>query len=174
MSNPEDTDKDIWVSWDQYHRLIENLAIVIDDSDWVFDQIVCVARGGLRVGDVLSRLYRLPLAVLSASSYRDNSGREQGQLDIAPEISMASGQPSGRVLLVDDMVDTGLTFAQVHAHLLAKYPAIKEIRTAVIWWKAHSVVRPDYHVQFLEGSPWIHQPFEFYDSLSLKALKASR
>ena len=174
MSNPKNTDKDIWVSWDQYHRLIENLAIAIADSGWVFDQIVCVARGGLRVGDVLSRLYRLPLAVLSASSYRDNSGREQGQLDIAPEISMVSGQPSGRILLVDDMVDTGLTFAQVHSHLHTKYPAIKEIRTAVIWWKAHSVVRPDYAAQFLEGSPWIHQPFESYDSLSLKTLKESR
>lgn len=174
MSHPADTDKDIWISWDQYHRLIEDLAIAIDDSGWVFDQIICVARGGLRVGDVLSRLYRLPLAVLSASSYRDNSGREQGQLDIAPEISMVSGQPSGRILLVDDMVDTGLTFAQVHSHLHTKYPAIKEIRTAVIWWKAHSVVRPDYAAQFLEGSPWIHQPFESYDSLSLKTLKESR
>lgn len=174
MSNPADTGKDIWISWDQYHRLIEDLAIVIDDSGWVFDQIICVARGGLRVGDVLSRLYRLPLAVLSASSYRDNLGRDQGQLDIAPEISMASGHPSGRVLLVDDMVDTGLTFAQVHAHLLSQYPAIKEIRTAVIWWKAHSLVRPDYAAQFLEGSPWIHQPFESYDSLSLKALKETR
>ena len=174
MSNPVDTEKEIWVSWDQYHRLIENLAIAIDDSAWAFDQIICVARGGLRVGDVLSRLYRLPLAVLSASSYRGNSGQEQGQLDIAPEISMASGEPSGRVLLVDDMVDTGLTFAQVHVHLLNKYPAIKEIRTAVIWWKAHSMVKPDYHAQFLEGSPWIHQPFEAYDSLSLESLKETR
>ncbi len=169
-----ETDKDIWVGWDQYHRLIENLAIAIDDSSWAFDQIICVARGGLRVGDVLSRLYRLPLAVLSASSYRDHTGREQGRLDIAPEITMASGEPSGRILLVDDMVDTGLTFAQVHAYLLNKFPAIQEIRTAVIWWKAHSVVKPDYHAQFLEGSPWIHQPFEVYDNLNLQALKETR
>ncbi|MFY9346717.1 MAG: phosphoribosyltransferase family protein [Orrella sp.] len=174
MGHSADTSSDIWISWDQYHRLIENLAITIDDSDWAFDQIICIARGGLRVGDVLSRLYRLPLAVLSASSYRDNAGREQGQLDIAAEISMATGEPCGRVLLVDDMVDTGLTLAQVQSDLLTKYPAIKEIRTAVIWWKAHSEARPDYHAQFLEGSPWIHQPFESYDSLSIKALKASR
>lgn len=174
MSNPADTDKDIWVSWAQYHRLIEDLAIVIEDSGWAFDQIICVARGGLRVGDVLSRLHRLPLAVLSASSYRENAGRDQGQLDISPEISMATGLPSGRVLLVDDMVDTGTTFAQIHTHLLKKYPAIQEIRTAVIWWKAHSVVKPDYHAKFLEGSPWIHQPFEIYDNLDLQALKEKR
>lgn len=174
MSHPADTDTDIWVSWSQYHRLIENLAMVIDDSGWSFDQIICVARGGLRVGDVLSRLYRVPLAVLSASSYRDHSGREQGQLDISPEISMATGQPSGSVLLVDDMVDTGLTFAQVHAHLLKRYPAIQEIRTGVLWWKAHSVIKPDFYARYLEGSPWIHQPFEVYDNLSLQALKETR
>lgn len=174
MSDPARTDKDIWVNWAHYHRLIEDLAINIHESGWAFDQIICLARGGMRVGDVLSRLYRLPLAVLSASSYRDNVGREQGQLDIAPYISMAWGQPRGRVLLVDDMVDTGLTFGKVRGHLLTTYPSIKEMRTAVVWWKAHSLVKPDYHAQFLEGSPWIHQPFEAYDTISLQALKQSR
>jgi len=162
---------DVWVSWDQYHELIERLAVQIHDSDWAFDQIICLARGGMRVGDVLSRLYRTPLAILSASSYRENAGRDQGRLDIAPYISMAYGSPSGRVLLVDDMVDTGLTFGKVRGHLLTTYPAIKYMRTAVIWWKAHSVVKPDYHAQYLDNSPWIHQPFEEYDSLTLAALK---
>lgn len=162
---------DLWVSWDQYHELIETLAVQIHASEWHFDQIICLARGGMRVGDVLSRLYRVPLAILSASSYRENAGRDQGRLDIAPYISMAQGSPSGRVLLVDDMVDTGLTFAKVRGHLLATYPAIKEMRTAVLWWKAHAVVKPDYHAQYLEQNPWIHQPFEDYDSLTLEALK---
>jgi uncharacterized protein len=174
MNQPTGKDKDIWVSWDQYHQLIEDLAIQIHDSGWAFDQIICLARGGMRVGDVLSRLYRLPLAILSASSYRENAGREQGQLDIAPYISMAYGRPAGRVLLVDDMVDTGLTFGKVRGHLLTSYPSIKEIRTAVIWWKAHSVVKPDYHAQFLGDSPWIHQPFESYDTLSIESLKKAR
>jgi len=174
MTDSTDKNKEIWVSWDQYHQLIEDLAVQIHDSGWAFDQIICLARGGMRVGDVLSRLYRLPLAILSASSYRDNAGREQGQLDIAPYISMAYGRPSGRVLLVDDMVDTGLTFGKVRGHLLTSYPGIKEVRTAVIWWKAHSVVKPDYHAQFLEDSPWIHQPFESYDTLSIQALKQAR
>lgn len=169
-----DENKEIKVNWDQYHRLVEDLAISIHDSGWAFDQIICLARGGMRVGDVLSRLYRVPLAILSASSYRDNAGRAQGQLDIAPYISMAHGRPAGRVLLVDDMVDTGLTFGKVRGHLLTSHPSIKELRTAVIWWKARSVVKPDYYAQFLANSPWIHQPFEAYDTLSVKALKEAR
>lgn len=173
MSQPVDTPEDIWISWDQYHRLIEQLALTIHDSGWEFDQIICLARGGMRVGDVLSRLYRMPLAILSASSYRENAGRDQGQLDIAPYISMAYGSPSGRVLLVDDMVDTGLTFGKVRGHLLSTYPRITELRSAVVWWKSHSVVKPDYHAQYLENNPWIHQPFESYDVLTLDELRHS-
>lgn len=172
MNDSTSKSNDLWVSWDQYHRLIEDLTVQIHDSGWEFDQIICLARGGMRVGDVLSRLYHLPLAILSASSYRENAGRDQGQLDIAPYISMAYGSPSGRVLLVDDMVDTGLTFGKVRGHLLTAYPAIKDMRTAVIWWKSHSVVKPDYHAQFLDNNPWIHQPFEDYDTIAIEDLKA--
>lgn len=164
MALPSDTDSDIWIDWAHYNRLIEDLAIRIHESGWSFDQIICLARGGMRVGDVLSRVFRTPLAILSASSYRDNAGRSQGQLDIAPYISMAYGSPAGQVLLVDDMVDSGLTFGKVRGHLLSSYPAIREMRTAVLWWKARSVVKPDYHVQFLQTNPWIHQPFETYDT----------
>jgi hypoxanthine phosphoribosyltransferase len=173
MSLPADTPQDIWVSWDRYNRLIEQLALSIHESGWQFDQIICLARGGMRVGDVLSRLYRMPLAILSASSYRENAGRDQGKLDIAPYISMAYGSPEGRVLLVDDMVDTGMTFGRVQEHLLSAYPKITELRSAVIWWKSHSVVKPDYHSQYLETNPWIHQPFEAYDTLTLDELRRS-
>ena len=166
-----DTDRDVWVSWERYHALIEELALKIADSDWQFDQIICLARGGMRVGDVLSRLYRMPLAILSASSYRENAGRDQGELDIAPYISMAYGSPSGRVLLVDDMVDSGLTFGRVCTHLLESYPEITELRTAVIWWKGRSVVEPNYHAEYLPTDPWIHQPFESYDEMSLSDLR---
>lgn len=171
MSNQQNTPRDVWYTWDDYNRLIEDLAIQIHDSGWQFDQIICLARGGMRVGDVLSRLYRIPLAILSASSYRENAGRLQGELDIAPYISMAYGTPAGRVLLVDDMVDTGLTFGKVRGHLMSSYPAIKDLRTAVVWWKAHSVVKPDYHSVYLEDNPWIHQPFEAYDTLNLEQIK---
>ena len=54
--------RDLHVSWDEYNRQIEKLAVRIHDSDWHFDAIVCLARGGLRVGDALSRLFRRPRA----------------------------------------------------------------------------------------------------------------
>ena len=52
---------DLEVSWSDYHQKIEQLAVQIYESGWEFNQIVCLARGGLRVGDILSRIYKLSL-----------------------------------------------------------------------------------------------------------------
>ena len=46
----------LYVTWQRYHRLIELLALQVHDSKWEFDNIICIARGGLRVGDQLSRI----------------------------------------------------------------------------------------------------------------------
>lgn len=165
MNLPPSTDRDLWVSWDDYHSLIERLALIVHESDWKFDKILCLARGGVRVGDVLSRIYDLPLGILATSSYREAAGTQQGSLDIAQFITITRGTLDGRVLLVDDMVDTGNTFMRVRDHLLAQFPAITELRTAVLWWKGHSLATPDYYVDKLPTNPWIHQPFEDYDSL---------
>ncbi|MFN5724053.1 MAG: phosphoribosyltransferase, partial [Betaproteobacteria bacterium] len=69
-----DDGKHLYVSWDTYHRLIEKLAIQVWESGWAFDQILCLARGGMRPGDVLSRVFDKPLAIMSTSSYRAEAG----------------------------------------------------------------------------------------------------
>ncbi len=79
----ESTDKDLWVSWDEYHRAIERLALQVHESGWKFDQVLCLARGGLRPGDIFSRIFDVPLAILSTSSYREDAGTVRGDLDIA-------------------------------------------------------------------------------------------
>jgi len=172
MNLPANTDRDLWVNWDDYQSLVDRLALGIHESGWRFDKIVCLARGGMRIGDILSRIYDVPLGILATSSYREAAGTKQGQLDIAEYITITSGTLEGHVLLVDDMVDTGLTFNRVREHLLQQFSAIKELRTAVLWYKGHSEIAPDYFVQHLPTNPWIHQPFEDYDSLRPHQLQA--
>jgi len=172
MVTPANTHRDLWISWDDYHHLIERLALQVYESRWAFDTIICLARGGLRVGDVISRIYDVPLGILATSSYREAAGTQQGDLDIAQFITITRGTLSGRVLLVDDMVDTGNTFKRVYEHLQRQFPAITELRSAVLWWKGHSKATPDYYVDKLDTNPWIHQPFEDYDSLRPHQLEA--
>lgn len=79
--------KHLYVSYDEYHNQIEKLAIKVHQSGWEFDTILCLARGGMRPGDILSRIFQKPLAIISTSSYRANAGTVQGQLDIAKYIT---------------------------------------------------------------------------------------
>ena len=167
-----DDGKHLYVSWDEYHMLIERLALVVHESGYEFDQIICIARGGLRVGDVLSRIYDKPLAILSTHSYAAEAGTVRGELVIAEHMTMTSPTLGSRVLLVDDMVDSGHTLAMVVAELPKRHPHIVALRSAVLWWKACSVFRPDFHVDYLPDNPWIHQPFEVYDRMRPQELKA--
>ena len=157
--------KHLYVSYDEYHNLIEKLAIKVHQSGWQFDTILCLARGGMRPGDILSRIFSVPLAIMSTSSYRAEAGTQQGHLDIAHYITTPRGQIAGKVLLVDDLADTGVTLQAVVDSMRNNYEPITELRTAVIWTKGVSKFTPDYSVDFLATNPWIHQPFEGYDTL---------
>ncbi len=161
------------VDWDEYHRLIERLARIVHDSGYQFDQALCLARGGLRVGDVFSRLFRVPLAILSTSSYREAAGTQRGELDIAANLTSTAGPLAGRILLIDDLADSGITLQRVQSHLKQHFPAVTEVRSAVLWTKACSVITPDYFVEFLPDNPWIHQPFEIYDDMTPDKLPAA-
>lgn len=162
--------KHLYVSYDDYHGLIEKLALQIHKSGWQFDTILCLARGGLRPGDILSRIFDKPLAIMSTSSYRAEAGTLRGHLDIGRFIATPKGEIAGRVLLVDDLADSGVTLTAVVKRLQESYPPITELRTAVIWTKGISTFRADYSVEDLPTNPWIHQPFEGYDSLRPAAL----
>ncbi len=164
-----DDGRHLYVSWDEYHRLIERLALKVAASGWAFDQILCLARGGMRPGDVLSRVFDKPLAIMATSSYRTEGGTIQGRLDMAKYITLPSGELAGRVLLVDDLADSGVTLHAV-VERLRGLPAITDLRSAVIWVKGASTYLPDYHVELLPTSPWIHQPFEDYDTLRPEGL----
>lgn len=154
--------KHLHVSWDDYGRLGSHVAKMIHDSGWKFDQILCIARGGMFLGDQLSRILKKPLAVTSACSY---DGEVQGELTISTQIAMSTKTLGKNLLLVDDLVDSGETLIAIKESVEKDYPGI-EIRTAVIWKKTCSKFTPDYYSTETEAHVWIHQPFEKYDDVS--------
>lgn len=148
--------------WNTYIELCERLVARVAKSGWQFDSLLCLARGGMRPGDFFSRIYGKPLAIMTTSSYREAAGTVQGDLDIAKYITGVT-ELKGKLLLVDDLCDSGETIRRVVQHLRKCYPEVTEIRVAVLWVKACSVFKPDYSVITFKDSPWIHQPFECYD-----------
>jgi hypoxanthine phosphoribosyltransferase len=163
-------ESDLYISWATYNQHIETLAVKIYQSNWKFNQIVCLAKGGLRLGDILSRLFKQPLAILSVSSYRGSGNQQREHLIFSEHLSMTTAKLGNQVLLIDDLVDSGLTLKETINWLQSRYQ-IDEIRTAVIWYKSCSLIEPDYYIQYLPNNPWIHQPFEPYEQMTIEQLR---
>jgi hypothetical protein len=162
---------DLYITWEEYHQKIELLAVQIYQSGYSFNQIVCLAKGGLRIGDILCRLYDAPLAILSAQSYHGAGNRERGEIYFSKHLSMVNSQLGNRILLVDDLVDSGISLEKSVTWLYHNYgEEIKEIKTAVIWCKSCSTFKPDYFIDYLTDNPWIYQPFEIYEQTTPKDL----
>lgn len=155
---------DLKVTWEDYDKIGLRLANIIHKANWEFDQILCIARGGLPIGYMMSQIFKKSLAVISASSYRDENGREQNKLVISEYIAMTTDGLAGRVLLLDDLVDTGGTIKKIISLLTEKNPNIT-IRTAVLWKKSKSQFHPNYYAGVVNKGVWIHQPFEKYDDI---------
>ncbi|NER96520.1 MAG: phosphoribosyltransferase [Symploca sp. SIO1B1] len=158
---------DLHLSWSEYHQKIEALATKIYQAHWEFDQIVCLAKGGLRVGDILCRIYGKPLAILSASSYGGAENKVRASIKFATHLTMTTEQLGSRILLVDDLVDSGISLQEAIKWLQQYHgEVIEEIRTGVIWYKGNSIFIPDYYVDYLPDNPWIYQPFEHYEKIN--------
>ena len=75
---------------------------------------------------------------------------------------------------MDDLVDSGISLKEAVVWLNQRYGTeITEIKTAVIWYKGCSIIAPDYCTDYLPDNPWIHQPFEKYEQLTIQDLSNS-
>jgi len=76
-----------------------------------------------------------------------------------------------KVLLVDDLADSGRTLEKC-VKWLEHYEGffIDELKTATVWTKGLSTFTPDYFIEFLTNNPWIHQPFEKYETMIVEEL----
>lgn len=153
--------KKIHITFDTYAQMCERLGRQVLASKKSYDVILCLARGGMLVGDILSRMLDLPLAVMVAKSYE---GEEAGQVLLSDIAVIDPSLLKGNVLLVDDLLDTGATIQAAERHLKAYYGS-QSIDIAVLWWKHTSKQYADYYIKFLNEAEncWIVQPFEEFE-----------
>jgi uncharacterized protein len=140
------------VSWPDYHLIIQKLAATILTHSTKFDEIVSISRGGLTLGHILSDFLSLPVYSFAIQSYSDI--QNQGELKITQEL----GKPiSGkRILLVDDISDSGVTLKRAVEYLQKFQPA--EITTVTLFLKPKSIFQPDYFAK--RTNKWIIFPTE--------------
>ena len=162
------------ISFEEYTKIVEKLAIEIHNN-YKPTVLVGIMRGAAPILDILSRILKLPIAYIVIQSYSVKGMEDkQGQLIFAREISsLAENKDFNKVLLVDDLSDTGLTLNK-SIEWLKKYEPIKnyikEIKTACLWKKKSSTFNPDFCPIKLESDPWIVQPTEHYEELSMEEI----
>ena len=162
------------VDWDEYKNIVEKLAIQIHNK-YNPTVLIGIMRGAAPIIDILSRILKLPIAYIVIQSYSGQGMEDQqGQLMFAREISsLANNKDFKKVLLIDDLSDTGLTLNKSIEWLKNYAPTksyIKEIKTACLWKKKSSSFKPDFCPVKLDSDPWIVQPTEHYEELSIEKL----
>ena len=127
------------VEWEEYKKIVEKLAIEIHAS-YKPTVLIGIMRGAAPIIDILSRILKLPIAYIVIQSYSgEGMEDQQGQLMFAREISsLANNDDFKKVLLIDDLSDTGLTLNKSIEWLKNYGPTknfINEVKTACLWKK---------------------------------------
>ena len=78
-----------------------------------------------------------------------------------------------RIIICINKSTTGITLKKSIEWLQHTYGFYidEPIRTGVLFYKAVSTFKPNYYVDYLQDSPWIHMPYEKYEQLKVTDLK---
>lgn len=146
------------LTWETFGVAARELAQQVYDSGFRPDVVVAIARGGLVPGGAVAyALGTKGVGTLNVEFYTD-IGQTLEDPRVLPPLMDTSDLPGAHVLVVDDVADSGRTLALVMEMLAAKGA---EARSAVLFTKARSIVRPDYSWKDTDlwiTFPWSAQP----------------
>lgn len=112
------------------------------------DTIIAVARGGMMLSHALCmNLNVRNLQSIRCVSYNDS--KEQSALSIFDTSDL---QHSNRILIVDDIADSGQTLHALLPFFTQKYPD-KEFKSATLFTKQTALIQPDFSLY--EATDWI-------------------
>ncbi len=121
--------------------------------------LIGVARGGMSVAIAVHEMLRHCGLETEYNSIRTRLYTDQRPLDSVVMVDGLEGlvRATDRVLIVDDVCDTGKT---IHS-ILATIPAIQDVRVATVFYKPDNAIskyEPEYYL--FEGNNWIVFPHE--------------
>lgn len=148
-------------SWDRVYEMLMDMALEIRKSGFNPDIIVGVSRGGWAPGRILSDLLENTHTVNLKIEFYVGIGKTAGK----PIVTQPIGEDiSGkRVLVVDDVSDTGKSLKVAMEHMLEKGAA--GVKTATIYFKPHSTFKPDFFAD--STAHWIIFPWERLEATKL-------
>ena len=153
-----------YLSADEFLHDSWRLAASVMDSGWRPDLLIALWRGGAPVGVAIHEFFKasgwdvrhVPLKCASYTGIGENAGKVVFTFG---EVVFGLLRPGDRVLVVDDVFDTGKTARAVRARIDA---AGAEMRMACVYWKPAentTEMKPDYFVKDV-GTDWLVFPHE--------------
>lgn len=142
------------LGWDEFGEASRELAAQVHGSGFVPDMVVAIARGGLLLaGSVAYALDVKSCGAINVEFYTGVDLRLAEPVLLSPMLDTpsVSGQ---KVLLVDDVSDSGRTLAMV-LDLLVKAGA--DVRSLCLYSKPQTVLEPDF--VWRRTSKWIAFPW---------------
>jgi len=149
------------LSYEGFGLAVRELAQSIADSGYKPDAILSIARGGFLIGGALG--YALGVKNTLAMSVEFYTGENQ-RLPVPvvlPPIPKVSDFQGLSILIADDVADTGETLKLVQEFVA---PHVRQARSAVLFEKPHSAIKPDYAWQ--KTDKWINFPWSTLPSVS--------
>jgi hypoxanthine phosphoribosyltransferase len=146
-------------SWNQIYTSLLNLAEKIRKSGFDPDVIVGVSRGGWLPSRILSDLLENPKLAHITADFYDGVAETKKEPTITQPVSVPVKDK--KVLVVDDVADTGESLRTVNSHL--KKQGASEVKIAAIYYKTWSTTVPDYYLK--EAHCWIIFPWEIKETV---------
>lgn len=141
-------------TWEQIYKMLLSLSSKIERDSFSPDVIIGVSRGGWAPARVLSDLLENPeIANVKVEFYLGVDERRKEPI-ITQSVSVKV--KFKRVLVVDDVSDTGRSLRLVKDYLLKK--GVKNLKTATLYHKPWSVTLPDFYEKTTRN--WIIFPWE--------------
>lgn len=141
-------------TWEQIYESLLNLAERVRKANFKPDVIVGVSRGGWPPARIMSDLLENPeLANVKAEFYLGVAKTKGEPVITQPVSTSVKGK---KVLVVDEVADTGKSLRLVQFHL--RELGATEVKILTIYYKPWSVVVPDWYGK--ETSRWIIFPWE--------------
>jgi hypoxanthine phosphoribosyltransferase len=148
-------------SWDNMRALSEKLAGKIIESGYRPDVIVGILRGGLvpamNLSDLLGVYNILTVRVRHWGITATKDGKAVLDVPLNQDLS------GKKILLVDDLTDTGESFMVSLEHLRTLNPA--DVKTAALIHKSSSSMKPDFYAEEVKEWKWIILPWNLTEDL---------
>lgn len=146
-------------AWDEINDLTFKIAKQILDAGKKFDRVVTLAKGGWPMTRSLVDFLSVDKVVSLGIKFYSGINQRFSQPEIYQDFPVKlTGE---KILLFDDVTDTGNSFQFTQTHLQKNN--VKSITTASLFYKPHSVFKPDYYG--FETSAWIIFPYERIESM---------